>query len=62
MNVKQWASYVVGVLVLMSQPPVRSERGLSQSAENAILLAGAALVAGIIIRVMTVYVTKNMPK
>lgn len=42
--------------------PQRDERGLSQSTENAILLAGAIVIAGIVISMVTVYVQKNMPK
>lgn len=37
------------------------ERGLSQSTENAILLAGAAAIALGIIVFITDYVTKRMP-
>lgn len=37
------------------------ERGLSQSTENAILLAGAIAVAGIVIAAVTAYVTSRMP-
>lgn len=40
----------------------RDERGLSQSTENAILLAGAAAIALIIITVITQYVQDNLPK
>lgn len=39
----------------------RNERGLSQSTENAILLAGAIAVAGIVIAAVTAYVTARMP-
>jgi TRAP-type uncharacterized transport system fused permease subunit len=39
----------------------KSERGLSQSTENAILLAGAVAVAGIIITVITAYVKSHLP-
>jgi hypothetical protein len=39
----------------------RGERGLSQSTENAILLAGAVAVAGIIITVITAYVKAHLP-
>ena len=39
----------------------RDERGLSQSTENAILLAGAVAVATIIITVITAYVRSNLP-
>lgn len=38
------------------------ERGLSQSTENAILLAGAVTVAGIVVAVITVYVRNHLPK
>ncbi|MCL2783311.1 MAG: hypothetical protein FWD80_04990 [Propionibacteriaceae bacterium] len=39
----------------------RDERGLSQSTENAILLAGAVTVAGVIITVITAYVKTHLP-
>jgi len=39
----------------------RDERGLSQSTENAILLAGAVTVAGIVIAVITAYVQSHLP-
>ena len=39
----------------------RDERGLSQSTENAILLAGAVTVAGIIVTVITAYVKNRLP-
>lgn len=39
----------------------RDERGLSQSTENAILLAGAVVIAGIIITVITQFVSSNLP-
>lgn len=62
MNMRQLASTLVGVLVLLRHPEVRDERGLSQSAENAILLAGAVLIAGGIITALGIYVTKHLPK
>lgn len=40
----------------------RTERGLSQSAENAILLAGAVTVAGIVIAAVTIYVRSHLPR
>ena len=40
----------------------RPERGLSQSTENAILLAGAVAVAGIVIAVVTAYVQSKLPR
>ncbi len=38
-------------------PPRRDERGLSQSTENAILLAGAVTIAMLVIGAVTVYVS-----
>jgi hypothetical protein len=52
----------VGLLVLLKDPRSRNERGLSQSAENAILLAGAVAVAMIVIGAITTYVSGRMPK
>ena len=52
----------VGLLVLLRDPRSRNERGLSQSAENAILLAGAVAVALIVIGAITTYVTGRMPR
>ena len=59
---------VVG-FVAMPTPAVRDdhgarddERGLSQSTENAVLLAGAVVVAGIAIAAVRSYVESNMPK
>lgn len=51
----------VGLAVELTNPPPRDERGLSQSTENAILLAGAAAVALVIITVITKYVTDRLP-
>ncbi len=62
MNGKHLVSTVVGLLVLLKGPGRRDERGLSQSAENAILLAGAVTVALIVIAAITTYVTANLPK
>ncbi|WP_316671203.1 hypothetical protein [uncultured Propionibacterium sp.] len=40
---------------------LRDERGLSQSTENAVLLAGAVVVAGIVVAAVRAYVTAHMP-
>lgn len=40
----------------------RDQRGLSQSTENAILLAGAVTVATAVIIAITAYVKSKMPK
>lgn len=44
------------------EPRRRDERGLSQSTENAILLAGAVAVAALVIAVITVFVESRLPK
>jgi hypothetical protein len=48
-------------LSLVNTTSETDERGLSQSTENAILLAGAVAIAGIIITVITVYVRSHLP-
>ena len=62
MKVQHHAAVMVGLIVLLKDPQSRNERGLSQSAENAILLAGAVTVAGIVITLITVYVRAKLPK
>ncbi len=62
MNVKRYAVALVGLFVLLKNPASRDERGLSQSAENAILIAGAVTVAGIVIALITAFVQAKMPK
>ena len=53
---------LVGLIVFLKEPEHRTERGLSQSTENAILLAGAVTIAGIVILAITTYVKSRMPK
>lgn len=72
MKIRTLAMVVVGVLVLLQtgvrapstrpRRAVRDERGLSQSAETAILLAGAVVVAGIVVTVITAFVKSKLPK
>jgi hypothetical protein len=62
MNPRSLLRTAVGLLVLLKDPVRRDERGLSQSAENAILLAGAVTVALIVIGAITTYVSGRMPK
>lgn len=50
------------VAALVAPPPRRDERGLSQSTENAILLAGAVAVALVVIGAVTAYVTAKLPR
>lgn len=54
-----WVHLVLGYLL---SPLPRDERGLSQSTENAVLLAGAITIAGIVVTAVTVYVQSHMPK
>ena len=52
--------HTVGLLVQLLRPLPRDERGLSQSTGNAILLAGAAVVAVAIIFAVTTYVNGGL--
>ncbi|GAB3746360.1 hypothetical protein [Microlunatus parietis] len=61
-QLRQQVQHLIGMIVSLRSPAVRDERGLSQSAENAILLAGAVAVATIVIGAITIYVTNHMPK
>ena len=54
----QTIGLIVQTLVPVQRP--RDERGLSQSTENAILLAGAAAIAVLIITVITAFVTNGL--
>lgn len=58
---KRIAPLLIGVWLFLQNPPRRTQRGLSQSAENAILLVGAVTIAGIVISLLTVYVRSHMP-
>ena len=51
---------LVGVLALLNDRDRRDERGLSQSAETAILIAGAVTVALILIGLVTTFVRSKM--
>ncbi|WOQ17021.1 hypothetical protein R0145_17750 [Raineyella sp. W15-4] len=52
---------ITTLLQLTTGPRPRDERGLSQSTENAILLAGAVAVATIVITAVTAYVQGHLP-
>ena len=55
-------SYLTATLHTLQQPQrVRDQRGLSQSTENAVLLAGAVIIAGVVIAAVRAYVTSHMP-
>ena len=51
---------LIGLLVMGPRKP--DERGLSQSTENAILLAGAAASAVDSVTAITLYVTDRLPR
>jgi hypothetical protein len=51
---------LTGLLVLLKDRERRDERGLSQSAETAILIAGAVTVALILIGLVTTFVRSKM--
>jgi len=51
---------LIGLIV--GPAPRRDERGLSQSTENAILLAGAVAIALTVVTAVTVYVTAKLPR
>lgn len=53
--------HLTALLHTWSTPPQRDERGLSQSTENAILLAGAVAIAAAIIFAITKFVEDNLP-
>jgi hypothetical protein len=67
-NTSQLKCYLVGLWVFLQDPEAGrdptspDERGLSQSAEMAILLAGAVLVAGTIVTAITIFVKSHLPK
>ena len=56
----------LGLVLTVFQSPTgarrHDEHGLSQSTENAILLAGAVAVAGIVIAAITTFVQGRMPQ
>ena len=51
---------VHNLIGFLLSPPQRSEKGLSQSTENALLLAGAVGVAITLVGVVTAYVTGKL--
>ena len=66
MKVKTLLAVIIGMLVAL-QPPrrlrrERDERGLSGSAETAILLAGAVVLATVVVTIITVFVKSKLPK
>ncbi|GAA1710909.1 hypothetical protein [Propioniferax innocua] len=62
MRIVNVALALLSWFVAPPQRPRRDERGLSQSTENAILLAGAVAVATVVITMVTAYVRRNLPQ
>ncbi|GAA3702483.1 hypothetical protein GCM10022204_19460 [Microlunatus aurantiacus] len=61
MTITRLTHAVVGLLVLIKSPRQRDERGLSQSAENAILIAGAVAIAVAIVAAIRAFVLSRLP-
>jgi uncharacterized membrane protein len=61
-NIKQYVASVVGLLMLVRGHRIRDERGLSQSAEGAILMGAAVAVALIIAVFLRAYVESHLPR
>lgn len=58
---KKTIHLILGTVLTLHMPPRRDERGLSQSTENAILLAGAVGIALVITTTIGKYVADNLP-
>lgn len=61
MKFSRLAYLLVGLAIMLKEPGVRHERGLSQSAENAILIAGAVAVAVAIVAAIRSFVLSRLP-
>lgn len=61
MKIPQITHALVGLVIMIKNPPRRDERGLSQSAENAILIAGAVAVAVAIVAAIRAFVLSRLP-
>jgi len=57
---KHIAATLVGLMVLVKDPQSRDERGLSQSAETAIIIAGAVAIATVVVALITTYVRTKL--
>ena len=62
MNPRQLATTILGMLVQLKDPQARDERGLSQSAETAIIIAGAVAIATVIVALVTAFVQSQLAK
>jgi hypothetical protein len=61
MKFSQIAYLLIGLVITLKEPMARDERGLSQSAENAILIAGAVAVAVAIVAAIRSFVLSRLP-
>jgi protein-S-isoprenylcysteine O-methyltransferase Ste14 len=61
MQIKRYAASILGLMVLLRRPETRDERGLSQSAEGAILIGAAVAVALVIAVFLKGYVNSHLP-
>ena len=62
MRIKQYLAGILGLVVMVRHTASRDERGLSQSAEGAILMGAAVAVALIIAVFLKAYVESHLPK
>ena len=62
MTFKQRAAVLVGILTLFKEAPPRDERGLSQSAETAIIVAGAVAIALVVVALIRAFVISELGK
>ena len=60
MIINQRVATLLGVYLMLRDPPKRDERGLSQSAETSILIAGAVGVALLVISLLTRFVRAKL--
>lgn len=60
MIIKQRVATMLGLYLMLRDPPKRDERGLSQSAETSILIAGAVGIALLVISLITRFVRAKM--
>ena len=60
MKSKHLVAILVGMVVLLKDPQSRDERGLSQSAETAIIIAGAVAIATVVVALITTYVRTKL--
>lgn len=60
--IHQLLGLLIAVAALLRPAGGRDERGLSQSTESAILLAGAVTVAGLVIAAVTAFVQSRLPQ